>query len=81
MATAKMAISVPSPEKLRLSNCISPSIMNQIPNKIMLRLLGSLFESFIGRLLSMNKIRVFARKRIGELPGQTLKIYAENTST
>jgi hypothetical protein len=58
---AKMAMSVPSPEKLRLSNCISPSKMSQIPNKSMLRFLGSL-GSFIGRLLSANELRVFVGK-------------------
>jgi hypothetical protein len=60
-ATAKMAMSTPSPEKLRLSICISPSKMNQIPNKIMLRFLGSL-DNFIGRFLSTNKVRMFAGK-------------------
>jgi hypothetical protein len=61
MAIAKMAMSVPSPEKLRLSSCISPSMMSQIPNKSMLRFLGSLVR-FIGRLLSANELRVFVGK-------------------
>jgi hypothetical protein len=56
-----MAMITPSPEKLILSICINPSMMNQIPNKIMLRFLGSL-DSFIGRFLSANEVRVFAGK-------------------
>jgi hypothetical protein len=58
---AKMAMSTPSPEKLRLSSCISPSMMNQIPNKSMPRFLGSLV-SFIARLLSANELRAFVGK-------------------
>lgn len=45
-------MSVPSPEKLRLSSGISPVKMSQIPNKSMPRFLGG----FIGRLLSANDV-------------------------
>jgi hypothetical protein len=51
---AKMAMSIPSPEKLRFSNCTSPSMINQIPNKIIPRFLGSL-DRFIEILLSVNE--------------------------
>jgi hypothetical protein len=56
-----MAMRIPSPEKLRFSNCISPVKMSQIPNKSMLRFLVSL-SGFIGRLLSANELRVFVGK-------------------
>jgi hypothetical protein len=52
VAIARMAMSIPSPEKKRLSKDISPVKMSQIPNKIMLRFLGNF--RFIGRLLSAN---------------------------
>jgi hypothetical protein len=58
IAIAKMAMSTPSPEKLRLSSCISPPKMSQIPNKSMPIFLGS----FIGKLLSANESRVFIGK-------------------
>jgi hypothetical protein len=49
---------VPSPEKLILSSGISPVKMSQIPNKSMLKFLGS----FIGSLLSANELSVFVGK-------------------
>jgi hypothetical protein len=61
IAIAKMAMRIPSPEKMRPSNCISPPMMSQIPNKSMLRFLGSLGR-FIERLLSVNELRVFVEK-------------------
>jgi hypothetical protein len=59
IAIAKMAMRIPSPEKMRPSSCISPPMMSQIPNKSMLRFLGSLGR-FIERLLSVNELRVFS---------------------
>jgi hypothetical protein len=59
---AKIAMSILSPEKLKLSSCISPSTMSQIPNKSMLRFLGSLLVSFIAILLSANELRAFVGK-------------------
>jgi len=51
-----MAMSVPSPEKLRLSSGINPVKISQIPVKSIPRFLFS----FTGRLLSANELRVWA---------------------
>jgi hypothetical protein len=44
MAIAKIPMRMPSPLKLRLSNCISPVKMNQIDNKSMPRFLVILID-------------------------------------
>ena len=46
-AIAKRAMKIPSPEKLRFNNGMSPVTMSQIPKKSMPRLLGSFIESSI----------------------------------
>jgi hypothetical protein len=51
---ARRAMSVPSPEKLRLKSGISPVKMSQIPNNSMPRFL----VNFIGRLLSTIELRI-----------------------
>src|SRR5450759_4680994 len=58
-AIARIAMRVPSPEKLRLSSGISPVKMSQMPNKSMPRFVGS----FIRRFLSANELRVSDGKR------------------
>ena len=60
MAIAKIPMRMPSPLKLRLSNCISPVKMNQIDNKSMPRFFVILIDMV--RLLSLKKLRVFVRK-------------------
>jgi hypothetical protein len=58
-AIARMAIIVPSPEKLRLSNGIRPVKMSQMPSRSMPRFFGN----FIGGILSSVELRVFYGKR------------------
>ena len=67
---ARMAMSVPSPEKLRLRSGIRPVKMSQTPNKSMPRFLGS----FISRLLS-------AIENVVAIPRPITRIYSGTTGT